>query len=100
MVTIENISAHGFKSFAKKTELVFGNKYNCIIGPNGAGKSNVVDLITFVLGKSSAKQLRAEKSSHLIYNGGKLGSPAKEAEASIVFDNSSNEFPIKEKIIE
>ena len=39
MTTIKSISAKGFKSFAKKTELLFGNNYNCIIGPNGSGKS-------------------------------------------------------------
>src|SRR3989344_9076948 len=100
MVTIENISAHGFKSFAKKTELVFGNKYNCIIGPNGAGKSNVVDLITFVLGKSSSKQLRAEKSSGLIYNGGKTNPQAKFASASIVFNNQSKELPLPDQKVE
>ncbi|HLC57153.1 MAG TPA: chromosome segregation protein SMC [Candidatus Nanoarchaeia archaeon] len=94
MVTIESISAKGFKSFAKKTELVFGKKYNCIIGPNGSGKSNVIDLITFVLGRSSAKQLRAEKSASLIYNGGKTNPPSKEAEASIIFDNTSKELPV------
>ena len=95
MVTIDSISARGFKSFAKKTELVFGKKYNCIIGPNGSGKSNIIDLITFVLGKSSSKQLRAEKSSALIYNGGKNNPGAKEAEATIVFNNSNKELPIE-----
>ncbi len=99
MTTIKSISAKGFKSFAKKTELLFGNNYNVIIGPNGAGKSNIADLITFVLGKSSAKSMRAEKSANLIYNGGKNSKPFREAEATVVFDNSDNTFPIKEKDI-
>ena len=30
---------HGFKSFAKPTELEFGNNFNVVIGPNGSGKS-------------------------------------------------------------
>src|SRR3989344_3238479 len=97
MAIIKKITAKGFKSFAKHTELNFDNGFNCVIGPNGSGKSNIVDLITFVLGKTSAKQMRAEKSANLIYNGGKNNSPAKEAVASIVFDNSKSEFPIKEK---
>ncbi|MBI4159086.1 chromosome segregation protein SMC [Candidatus Woesearchaeota archaeon] len=99
MTVIKSISAKGFKSFAKKTELLFGNNYNCIIGPNGAGKSNVADLITFVLGKSSAKSMRAEKTANLIYNGGKNSKPFKEAEATVVFDNSDEIFPLKEKDI-
>src|SRR3989344_386025 len=99
MTVIKSISANGFKSFAKKTELLFGNNYNVIIGPNGSGKSNVADLITFVLGKSSAKSMRAEKTANLIYNGGKDSKPFKEAEATVVFDNSDEVFPLKEKEI-
>jgi len=97
MTKIKSLYAKGFKSFAKPTEMIFGPGYSAIIGPNGAGKSNIVDLITFVLGKSSAKSMRAEKSPHLIYNGGKSKDPAKEAVATIVFDNSSNEFPVQDK---
>jgi chromosome segregation protein len=59
--------------------------------------SNVVDAICFVLGKSSAKGLRAEKSANLIYNGGKKGKPAKEAEVTIYFDNKKKTFPIQDK---
>ncbi|MBW2998449.1 AAA family ATPase, partial [Candidatus Woesearchaeota archaeon] len=65
----------GFKSFGRKTEMVFEDNFNCVIGPNGSGKSNVIDSICFVLGKGSSKALRAEKSSNLIYNGGKKGTP-------------------------
>ena len=59
--------------------------------------SNVSDAVSFVLGRLSAKSLRAERSSNLIFNGGKHGSPAKQAEVSIIFDNSKNELPVKEK---
>lgn len=97
MTIIKKISAKGFKSFAKSTELVFGNGFNVILGANGAGKSNIADSLCFVLGKTSAKGLRAEKSANLIYNGGKTKDPAKEAEVSIHFDNSNNAFPLKEK---
>lgn len=96
MTTITKITAKGFKSFANKTELVFGDKFNCILGPNGSGKSNVVDLICFILGKTSAKSLRAEKSANLIFNGGKKGKAAKEAEATIEFCNKAKKFASKE----
>ena len=82
----------GFKSFANKTEILFGEKYNAVLGPNGSGKSNILDALVFVLGKSGAKGLRAEKTANLIYNGGKTKQPAKEAEVSIVFDNKAREF--------
>ncbi len=87
----------GFKSFAKKTEILFGDKFNCVLGPNGSGKSNIVDAMSFVLGKISAKGMRAERSANLIYNGGKKGSPAKLAEVSITFSNDKGEFPIDRK---
>ncbi len=97
MTYITKMTMQGFKSFAQKTELVLGTKFNCILGPNGSGKSNVLDALCFVLGKSSAKSLRAEKSSNLIYNGGKAKNPSKEASVTIHFDNSNNEFPIEDK---
>ncbi len=89
----------GFKSFARKTELMFSDEFSCILGPNGSGKSNILDALCFVLGKSSSKSLRAEKSAHLIYNGGKSKNPAKEAEVIIYFDNAEKEFPVDDNIV-
>ncbi len=94
---INKMVMQGFKSFAKHTEVLFGGNFNCILGPNGAGKSNVLDALCFVLGKSSSRDLRAEKSANLIYNGGKLKKPAKQGEVSIYFDNTSKVFPTEEK---
>lgn len=93
---INKIVAHGFKSFAKFTEIPLSNGFNVVLGPNGSGKSNVLDSLCFVLGKSSSKSLRAEKSSNLIYNGGKSKSPSKQGEVSIFFDNSNKTFPTEE----
>ena len=90
---INKLVMEGFKSFGKRTELLFTNDFNVVIGPNGSGKSNVIDALCFVLGKTSAKSMRAEKTSNLIYNGGKTKNPAKQAEVSIVFDNTKNIFP-------
>ncbi|MEK6937153.1 MAG: LAGLIDADG family homing endonuclease [Nanoarchaeota archaeon] len=56
--------------------------------------SNILDGMVFVLGELSAKAIRAEKSANLIFNGGKTGSPYKEAEVSIFFDNEKREFPV------
>ncbi|MBR9675747.1 chromosome segregation protein SMC [Candidatus Woesearchaeota archaeon] len=94
MTKINRLYLHGFKSFAKKTEVVFGNSFNCVLGPNGSGKSNIMDALCFVLGKSSAKGLRAEKSANLIYNGGKKKTPMKEGEVSLFFDNEKKDFPL------
>jgi len=93
---INKIVMNGFKSFAKHTEILFNGNFNCVLGPNGSGKSNVLDALCFVLGKSSAKSLRAEKSSNLIYNGGKLKKPSKQGEVSIFFDNNNKTFPTED----
>ncbi len=93
---IKKIVIDGFKSFAKYTELLMGDEFNIILGPNGSGKSNVLDALCFVLGKSSSKSLRAEKSANLIYNGGKTKKPAKQAEVSIWLDNSNGVFPVQD----
>lgn len=97
MTVILKLEAKGFKSFAKKVEIPFGNRFNAVIGANGAGKSNIIDSLLFVFGEMSAKSMRAGKSANLIYNGGKKASPAKEAEVSIVFSNGEKEFPIDAK---
>lgn len=97
MTRILKLELKGFKSFAEKTELIFGKTFNSVIGPNGSGKSNVMDAICFVLGKSSAKSMRVEKSSNLIYNGGKTKKPYPSAEVAIYFTNYEKEFPIKDE---
>lgn len=99
MTIIKSIKLKGFKSFAKPIEIPFGDKFNVIVGPNGSGKTNLTDAICFVLGKRSAKSMRAEKSSNLIFNGGKKGSPMSKAEVSIVFDNANKDFKINAKEI-
>ena len=99
MTIINRIAIHGFKSFAHKTEVPLDGKYNCILGPNGSGKSNVGDALCFVLGRLSAKSMRAEKASNLIFNGGKDKKPASSAYVEIAFDNSNRTFPIDAKEI-
>ena len=100
MTLIQKITLHGFKSFAKRTEIPFGDEFNIIIGANGSGKSNITDAICFVLGKSNSRELRADKAANLIYNGGKNNQPAKNAEVVIEFNNENNEFSSKEKLIQ
>ena len=77
MTYIKKLELQGFKSFAKKTVLNFPIGTSCIIGSNGSGKSNVAEGINFVLGKASKKDLRAERLTDFIFNGGKKGKPWK-----------------------
>ncbi len=94
MTKINRISIHGFKSFAHKTEIPFDHRFNAILGPNGAGKSNLGDALCFVLGRLSAKSMRAEKASNLVFNGAKDKKPATNATVEITFDNSGRIFPL------
>ena len=81
-------------------DLTIEKDHNFIANNFFVHNSNVCDALCFVLGKSSAKGLRAERSANLIYNGGKKKNPAKEAEVSVVFDNSRKRFPIATKDVE
>ncbi len=82
----------GFKSFAKRTEILFDPGINIIIGPNGSGKSNISDALCFVLGRLSIKSMRAAKSKNLLFMGSKYVKPAKEASVELVFTNKDNAF--------
>ncbi|MBU3957600.1 MAG: AAA family ATPase [Nanoarchaeota archaeon] len=99
MVRIDKIEMQGFKSFAKKTLMTFPSSFSTICGPNGSGKSNVLDAVCFVLGRSSAKGLRADKMLEVIFNGGKGKQPAEFAKVAIFFDNSDKRFPLEESQI-
>lgn len=99
MTQINKLVMQGFKSFAKRTELPFSRNFNMVLGANGSGKSNILDGLCFVLGRLSSKDLRTDKLSHLIYNGGKTKQPAGKGEVCIFFDNSNRVFPVEENVI-
>ena len=85
----------GFKSFAKRTEVVFDRGINVVVGPNGSGKSNVSDALCFVLGRLSIKSMRAAKAKNLLFMGSKYAKPVREANVELVFDNKDKTFNIE-----
>ena len=92
---LKSLKAHGFKSFADKTNLEFTNGINGIVGPNGSGKSNIVDAIRWVLGEQSVKSLRgSDAMSDVIFSGSKSRSPMNIASVSLVFDNKDKYLPL------
>ena len=85
---LKAVYIEGFKSFAKKTKIEFNKDITAIVGPNGSGKSNITDAIMWVLGESSAKNLRGQKMEDIIFSGTDNMRPLGLAQVTIVFDNS------------
>jgi len=91
---LKGIEMQGFKSFADKIELEFGQGITTIVGPNGSGKSNISDAIRWVLGEQSAKSLRGGKMEDVIFAGTQKRAPLGFAQVSIILDNKDKTFKI------
>ncbi|MBQ1820887.1 MAG: chromosome segregation protein SMC [Clostridia bacterium] len=90
---LNRLDISGFKSFAKKTELVFGSGITAVIGPNGSGKSNISDAVRWVLGEQSARALRGSKMEDVIFNGTQKRKPQSMCEVTLTFDNTDHLLP-------
>jgi chromosome segregation protein len=82
------VKLSGFKSFVDPTSISVPGQLVGVVGPNGCGKSNVIDAVRWVLGESSAKQLRGEHMHDVIFNGSTERKPVSRASVELVFDNS------------
>lgn len=87
---LENIKLAGFKSFVDPTTVPFPGNLTAIVGPNGCGKSNIIDAVRWVMGESSAKQLRGESLDDVIFNGSTARKPVGQASIELTFDNSDS----------
>ena len=86
---LKQIKLAGFKSFVDPTVIGFPGNRCAVVGPNGCGKSNIVDAVRWVLGESSARQLRAEALTDVIFNGASGRKMAGLAVVELLFDNSA-----------
>ncbi|MBY5982304.1 chromosome segregation protein SMC [Ferrimonas balearica] len=86
---LKQIKLAGFKSFVDPTKVPFPDQMTAIVGPNGCGKSNVIDAVRWVLGESSAKNLRGDAMTDVIFNGSSGRKPVSVASVELVFDNQA-----------
>ena len=85
---LKQIKLAGFKSFVDATTVTLPGNRCAVVGPNGCGKSNIIDAVRWVMGESSAKQLRGENLTDVIFNGSTTRKPNSAASIELVFDNS------------
>ncbi|MCX7929236.1 MAG: chromosome segregation protein SMC [Chlorobi bacterium] len=90
---LSRIELHGFKSFADRTILRFGEGLTAIVGPNGSGKTNIIDAIRWVLGEQKTSLLRADGMSDVIFSGTRTRKPLGMAEVSIIIENTKRILP-------
>jgi len=105
---LKSIKLAGFKSFVDPTNVYFPSNLCAVVGPNGCGKSNIIDAVRWVMGESSAKNLRGESMTDVIFNGSGGRKPVGQASIELIFDNSDgtivgeyaayNEIGIKRKV--
>ena len=89
---LKSIKLVGFKSFVDSTVVPFPTNMTAIVGPNGCGKSNVIDAVRWVMGESSAKHLRGESMTDVIFNGSTHRQPVGQASIELLFDNSAGQL--------
>ncbi|MBB3183769.1 chromosome segregation protein [Halomonas fontilapidosi] len=84
---LTSIRLVGFKSFVDPVTVPFDGNMTAIVGPNGCGKSNIIDAVRWVMGESSAKTLRGESMTDVIFNGSTGRKPVGLASIELLFDN-------------
>ena len=85
---LTHLKLAGFKSFVDPTTLHIHGQRVGVVGPNGCGKSNVMESVRWVLGESSAKEMRGDSMDAVIFNGSGNRKPISRASVELVFDNS------------
>ena len=85
---LKEIKLAGFKSFIDPTTVSFPGNRCAVVGPNGCGKSNIIDAVRWVLGESSARLLRGEALTDVIFDGTDGRGAASLASVELIFDNA------------
>ena len=92
-VHFSKLRVTGFKSFVDPTELSIEHGMTGVIGPNGCGKSNVVESLRWVMGETSAKNMRGGEMDDVIFGGTTTRPQRNSAEVVLHIDNASRTAP-------
>jgi chromosome segregation protein len=92
-MVLRRLTIFGFKSFAEKTELEFGEGVTAVIGPNGCGKSNVIDAIRWVFGEQKPSALRSATMQDVIFSGTQNRQSLGIAEVTLTIENTRKILP-------
>jgi len=93
LIQFTKLRLSGFKSFVDPAELLIEPGMTGIVGPNGCGKSNLIEALRWVMGETSARQMRGGEMDDVIF-GGTSGRPARNiAEVLLGIDNSDRTAP-------
>lgn len=90
---LRQIKLAGFKTFVDQTTIKLDGQLAGIVGPNGCGKSNIMESVKWVLGSSSAKEMRGDSMESVIFNGTDDRQPIGRASVELFFDNSKGTAP-------
>ena len=89
----DKLRLSGFKSFVDPTELAIEPGMTGIVGPNGCGKSNLVEALKWVMGETSAKQMRGSEMEDVIFAGAGTRPARNIAEVMLTLDNKTRNAP-------
>jgi chromosome segregation protein len=85
---LNRIKLAGFKSFVDPTAVQLPGNLTGVVGPNGCGKSNIIDAVRWVMGELSARYLRGDSMTDVIFNGSSARKSVGAASVELVFDNN------------
>ncbi|HTL92571.1 MAG TPA: AAA family ATPase, partial [Steroidobacteraceae bacterium] len=89
---LTKIKLAGFKSFVDPTQINLPSNLTGVVGPNGCGKSNVIDAVRGVMGELSAKHLRGDSMTDVVFNGSAARKPVGSASVELIFDNADGKI--------